>query len=91
MLPFGAYITNKSTFGGVRQCSVICLAERNHLCNFDRSHHEQHFCDLFKIWPSDSGGDVVYQISYLELWRPSCSAEVNHLCKFGREHYGEHL
>ena len=37
-----------------------------------------------------SGGDVVYNISYLELWQPICSAELNHLCNFGRGHCGEH-
>ena len=39
---------------------------------------------LFCIWTSSSGGDVVENISYLELWWPSCFAEPNHLGNFGR-------
>ena len=46
--------------------------------------------NLFKIWASGSGGDVVLKISYLELWRPSCSVEQNHLCNFERGHHWEH-
>ena len=34
--------------------------------------------------------DVVYKISYLELWLPLHSTEQNPLCNFGRGHYGEH-
>ena len=34
---------------------------------------------LFWIWVSGLGGDVVWNISYLELWWPSCSMERNHL------------
>ena len=37
---------------------------------------------LFPIWTSSSGGDVVYNISYLELWRSSWLAEQNHLNLF---------
>ena len=45
--------------------------------------------NLFRIWASGSG-DVVYKISYLELWPPSCPVEQNNLCTFEREHHGEH-
>ena len=37
-----------------------------------------------------SGEDIVYKISYLELWRPSCSLEWNNLCNFERGYHGEH-
>ena len=46
---------------------------------------------LFRIWASGSGGDVVYKICYLELWWPSCSVELIHLCNFERGHHEEHL
>ena len=45
---------------------------------------------LFWIWVGDSGGDVFYKISYLELWRPSCAVQHNHFCNFERGHHGEH-
>ena len=48
----------------------LCSAERNHLCNFGRRHHEEQFCEIilnldqwfrrrsclkiFLIWSSDS-------------------------------------
>ena len=38
--------------------------------------------NLFLIWASGSGGDVLKKISYLELWWPFSSAERNHLCNF---------
>ena len=37
------------------------------------------YMKLFPIWTSNSGGDVVCNISYLELWLPSSLAEWNHL------------
>ena len=43
---------------------------------------------FFRIWAS--GSDVVYKISYQELWRPSYSVEQNHLCNFERGHHVEH-
>ena len=46
--------------------------------------------NLFRTWVSGSGGDVVSNISYLELWRPLCSVELTHLCNFERGHHGEH-
>ena len=46
--------------------------------------------NLFLIWTCGPGGDVDYNISYLELWQPSCSVERNHICNFCRGHYGEH-
>ena len=39
---------------------------------------------LFSIWTSGSGGGVVYNNSYLELWWPSFPAEGNNLGKYGR-------
>ena len=24
----------------------LCLAEQNHLCNFDRKHHEEQLCEI---------------------------------------------
>ena len=44
---------------------------------------------IFGIWVSGSG-DVVKNISYLELWQPSCSMERNHLCNFERGQHEEH-
>ena len=46
--------------------------------------------NLFWIWASGSEGDIVYKISYLELWWPSCSVEHNYLCNFERGHRGEY-
>ena len=46
--------------------------------------------NLFRIWTSGSGGDVVFNISYLELWLPSWSVEQNHLCNFEKGHHGKH-
>ena len=46
--------------------------------------------NLFRIWASGSGEDVVLKSSYLELWPPFCSVEQNHLCNFERGHHGEH-
>ena len=37
---------------------------------------------LYEIWTSGSGGHVILNISYLELWRPSCSVKQNHLYNF---------
>ena len=43
----------------------------------------------FPNWFSGSG-DVVYKISYLELWQPSCSLSQNHSCNFEKGHHEEH-
>ena len=37
---------------------------------------------LYEVWTSGLGGDVIKDISYLELWLPLCSEERNHLCNF---------
>ena len=37
----------------------LCSVERNHLCNFGRRHHEDNSVNLFRIWASGSGGNVV--------------------------------
>ena len=45
--------------------------------------------NLFQIWASGSGVDIVKKI-YLELWWSSCSVEQHLLCNFERGHHGEH-
>ena len=47
--------------------------------------------NLFRIWATDSRGDVVLKISYLELWQPTSSLEQNCLCNFKRGYHGKHL
>ena len=46
----------------------LISVEWNHLCNFGRRHREEQFCENKLIWTSGLGGDVVNDISYLELW-----------------------
>ena len=45
---------------------------------------------LFGILTSGSG-DVVLNISYLQIWRPSCSTGRTHLGNLSRGHYEEHF
>ena len=59
-----------------RALEAICSVEHNHLCNFGRVHHEEHFCE------------IILNSDHLELWQPICS-EQNHLCNFGRVHHEE--
>ena len=33
--------------------------------------------------------EMLFNISYLELWQPFSSVEQNHLCNFGRGYYEE--
>ena len=66
-------------------------AERNYLCNFGRSHHEEQFSQVVQ----EEFGQVVQEemqfkdISYLELLWPFCSVEPDHLCNFGRGYHEE--
>ena len=46
--------------------------------------------NLFRIWASGSGGDIVKKISNQELRWPSCSVERKHLFSFERRHHWEH-
>ena len=55
------------------------------MCNFGKGYYEEQFCEIILNWVS--GSDVVYKISYLELWWPSCSVDWNHLCNIGRRHH----
>ena len=66
-------------------------AERNHLCNFGRGHHEQHSCEIIlksNQWFSKRFCLKIFLIykALAALW----SAEWNHLCNFGRGHH-EHF
>ena len=27
-------------------CQALCSVEQNHLCNFDKIHHEEQFCEI---------------------------------------------
>ena len=68
----------------------LCSAEQNHLCNFERCHHEQQFCDIIlNLDQWSRRRSCLKDISYLELWQPFCSAERNHLCNFSRSHHEE--
>ena len=63
---------------------------RNHLCNFSRGYHEEHFCEIIlnlDQWVSR----CQKTFSYLELWRPLCSAEQNHLCNFGPDYVPDYV
>ena len=65
----------------------LCSAELNHLCNFDRMHHEEQFCDFF--------------LNFDQWFRKRChlkyflsgalvapfTAEWNHLRNFGRGYH----
>ena len=46
----------------------FCSVEYNHLCNFGRGYYEEQFCEIILNLVIGSGADVVYKISYLELW-----------------------
>ena len=49
----------------------FCSVELNHLCNFGRGHHEEHFCDFyFEFRPVVKEKMTFKDISYLELWLP---------------------
>ena len=43
----------------------FCLAEQNHLCNFGRTHHGEHFCEITLNLDQEM---LLKNISYLELW-----------------------
>ena len=43
---------------------------------------------LYKLRTSGSG-DVVKDMSYLELRQSLCSVDLNHLCSIGRRHHEE--
>ena len=58
-----------------------CLAEQNHLCNFGTGHQ----VNIFGIWTSGSGGDVL-KYFHLELWQLLCSVDQSHLYNFGTGH-----
>ena len=65
---------------------VLSLAK---LCNFGRSHHEEHFCEIILNLNQWFRRKSLKDISYLELWQPLCSRSRNHLCNFGRRHHEE--
>ena len=58
-------------------------AGQNHLCNFCRGHHEEHFCEIILNLDQEK---MFKDISYLE---PFCSAEWNNLCNFGGGYHKE--
>ena len=68
---FGQVVREKTQFKDMFYLELrqpLCLVERNHLCNFDRRHHEEHFCDFFlnlNKWVRRRGGLKTF---YLELW-----------------------
>ena len=60
-------------------------AEQNHLSNFGRGLHDEHFCEIIlnlNLWFKRRCLKTL-KFCHLELWRPHCLAERNHLCNFG--------
>ena len=69
---------------------LLFSMEGNHLCNFDRVHHEGTILgNHFEFGPVVQEEMPFKDISYLELLRPLCSEDRNHLCNFGRRHHEE--
>ena len=66
----------------------LCLAERNHLCNFGSRQNEEQFCEIILNLDQWLRRCRFKDIYYLELWLYFCSVGRNHLCNLGRGHMG---
>ena len=54
------------------------------MCNFDRGHYEQYFCERPVVQ------EMLFKIFHLQLWWHFCLAEQNQWCNFGKGYYEEH-
>ena len=52
--------------------------EQNHLCDFGRGHHEEHFCEIILNLDQWFRRCHLKGFFYLELWESSDSMEHNH-------------